>query len=78
MKTYLVSLQSAECCGEALPTLGKLQAAVQTTAVVRLIQSVCVLQTHHSPCEGLQGFTELRALFHSSVFKSVASKCLNF
>lgn len=41
IRTYLVSLQSAECCGGALPTLGQLKAAVQTTAVVRLNQ-VCV------------------------------------
>lgn len=61
-RTYLVSLQTAECCGGALPALVILQAAVQTTAVVRLIQSVCVLQTHHSSSEDLQRFTKLPSL----------------
>lgn len=66
--SYLVRLQTTECCGGALPALVILQAAVQTTAVVRLIQSVCVLQTHHLSCEDLQRFTELpRPLKHEQV-----------
>lgn len=61
-RTYLVCLQTTECCGRALPALVRLHAAVKTTAVVRLIQSVCVLQTHHLLYEDLQRFTELPGL----------------
>lgn len=41
---YLQSLQTTACCGGALPTLVTLHAAVQTTAVVRLIQTLPLLK----------------------------------
>lgn len=46
--TYLICLQTTECCGGAPPALVILHAAVQTTAVVRFIQSVCVCSPNTS------------------------------
>lgn len=43
---YLESLQTTACCGGALPTLVTLHAAVQTTAVVRLIQTLFLLKNN--------------------------------
>lgn len=43
---YLESLQTTVCCGGALPTLVTLHAAVQTTAVVRLIQTLFLLKNN--------------------------------
>lgn len=43
---YLESLQTTACCGGALPTLVTLHAAVQTTAVVRLIQTLRLLKNN--------------------------------
>lgn len=58
-EAYLESLQTTERCGGALPALVILHAAVQTTAVVRLIQAACVLETQTLLSEDLQRFTEL-------------------
>lgn len=69
--TYLESLQTTECCGGALPALVILHAAVQTTAVVRLIQAVCVLQTHPLLSEDLQRFTELPRLSKTCLSASI-------
>lgn len=57
--TYLASLQTAECCEGALPASVILQAAVQTAAVVRLFQALCVFQTRYLSYEDMQRFTEL-------------------
>lgn len=45
-RAYLESLQTTACCGGALPTLVTLHAAVQTTAVVRLIQTLRLLKNN--------------------------------